>query len=546
MKKIVLIAVNARFSHPNPALHYLRNALDGLGYDIRIKEFTIRADPGEIARFVTDENPVAAAFSVYIWNTVIVRGVLRRLGEADTHCAVVLGGPEVSYNPGEWLAAYPAADYIVTGHGEAGFRRLALEGFSGAEPIIPPMNPHFAEIPFPYTDDDLEGFAHRNVYYESSRGCPFRCAYCLSSRGDQKLEFRGAAQVAEEVARIMRHRPRLVKFVDRTFNADAGRAREIWPMLMERYAEWGTVFHFEVHPALLVDEDLALLENAPPGLFQFEMGIQSTHADALRAAGRKGDWAREEAAITRIISGAKIRAHLDLIAGLPFEGLDGIAESFNRVYHLGADHFQLGTLKLLPGTEMRERAAEFGMRFDPEPPYEISENRWLTRGDMALVKRIARLLDGLYNSGKFRTTLSELLPRFETPWAFYAALAGRFADTSDISWLRMHGLVEGLALALCPGDAGLVRDCLSWDWFSGFNTHRVPSFIKTGAMRDAKRRMEDLVRSNPGRNTGITIDGIGRARVFAPATREFSGKYMEGKGVAVFVEGGAGPLLLPG
>lgn len=543
MKKLMLIGINARFSHPNAALYYLRNAVDGLGYDVSMKEFTIHAQPEEIARCVLDEMPCVAAFSVYIWNTTIVRDVLNRLGAGEKRGIVVLGGPEVSYNPEEWLRDYPAADFIVAGHGEEGFRRLAEGGFVSAERIIRSNNPHFREIPFPYTDDDLAGFAHRNVYYESSRGCPFRCSYCLSSRSDQRLEYRSAEQVDDEIARISKHFPRLVKFVDRTFNADAARARAIWTMLMKRYAEHETTFHFEVHPALLGEEDLALLECAPAGLFQFEMGIQSTHAAALEAAGRKGNWEKEEAAISALIRRTKVSSHVDLIAGLPFEDLPGIAESFNRVYALGARHFQLGTLKLLPGTEMRERAGEYGMLFGQDPPYEVAENNWLSREGMLLVKRIARLLDGLYNSGAFRITLAELSGRYGTPWALYGALAERFADTSDISWPRMHGLVEKLAEETFPRDADFFRDCLAWDWFTSFNTHRVPSFLKTEIMRRARLEAEGAARSGSS-PAGLSNGEIKRARIFAPSTREFGEKFMGGRAAAVFAEGSADPVFI--
>jgi len=543
MEKILLVGVNARFSHPTEMGRYLRNAVAGMGYDVVLKEFTIHARPEEIARYVLDERPAAAAFSVYIWNTRIAKRLMEILAPVKDF-PVVLGGPEVSYNASEWIEGYPGTDFIITGHGEEGFRRLVEAGFSSTARIIHSHNPHFSEIPFPYTDEDLVGFAHRNVYYESSRGCPFRCAYCLSSRADQKLEFRDVERVGEEIGRIASHRPKLVKIVDRTFNADAARARAIWKRLMERYAEHGTTFHFEVHPSLLGEEDLVLLESAPAGLFQFELGIQSTHRATLEAAGRRGNWEKERAAIAALLSRTKVSVHVDLIAALPFEDLAGIEESFNRVYALGARHFQLGTLKLLPGTEMRERAGEYGMRFSEDPPYEVEENYWLSRDDMPLVKKIARLLDGLYNSGAFRITLSELLSRFATPWELYAAFAAMFADTSDISWLRMHGLIEDLVSSTFPTDIALMRDCLSWDWFSSFDTHRIPAFIKNDAMRAARRTLDELVRTRAGKYSVGVIGDPARARVFAPETVEFRVKYMQGKGIAVFVGGNGVPVLL--
>ncbi len=528
MKKLLLVGINARYSHPCAALYYLRNSVEGLGYTTVIREFTIRADAEEISSFIADEAPVAAALSVYIWNTKIVKKVLGLIG-TEKNFPLVLGGPEVSYNPEEWLSDKHAPDFIVTGHGEEGFRRLAASGFSSPERVLHSENPHFRELPFPYSDGDLAGFAHRNIYYESSRGCPYRCAYCLSSRRDQKLEFRGPAQVEDDISRIAKYAPRLVKFVDRTFNADRGRGRKIWRMLLSRYAESGTTFHFEIHPSLLEEDDIALLETVPAGLFQFEVGVQSTHDDVLNAAGRIGNWERDGRMVRRLLESTAVRVHIDLIAGLPWEDLERLADSFNRVYRLGAHHFQLGTLKLLPGTVMRERAGEYGMNFSQDPPYEIAGSRWLGRDDIALVKRISRLLDGLYNGGRFRITLSELLPRFDSPWDFYRALGLEAYEESGISWEYLRGAMEQLVRRRFPAVVPFFRDCLSWDWFSSFDTHRVPSFLKTEAVKAAKRE----------------IRGEGGSRIFAAETEAFRSKYMEGKRIAVFRGGALTPRLVP-
>ncbi len=543
-KKVLLIAINARFSHPNPALFYLRSYISDLGYEILIREFTIQASPEDISRYILEENPDVCAISVYIWNTILVKGLLKRL-ESMERCTVILGGPEVSYNPGEWHAEHSRVDYIITGHGEEGFRRLALEGFAGKEKTIHSSNPPFSEISFPYREEDLSGFKNRNIYYESSRGCPFRCAYCLSSRSDQALQYRTLPTVMEELGILIKTRPRLIKFIDRTFNADRNRAGDIWRFLMERHPDRGTSFHFEIHPSLLADDDLSLLAGAPPGLFEFEIGIQSTHDDVLEAIGRKGSWSRITERIARLIAGKNISTHLDLIAGLPFENIRMLRESFNRVYLLGADHFQLGTLKVLPGTEIRERAGEFGLLYGKNPPYEVIETRWLNQEDMALVKKIARLLDAVYNPGRFRTTLSELLPCFDDPWSFFGALAGRFHDTEDASWERMYLLLTELADERVPDEADYLRDCLAWDWFTGFHSHRIPALIRNDAIRRARSRIRSLAERGGALPEGVSDWNILRqGRIFSPETSRFSEKYMKGKSVAVFTGALHEPVLL--
>ncbi|HSV97445.1 MAG TPA: DUF4080 domain-containing protein [Spirochaetota bacterium] len=417
---IILLGINARYSHSNPALYSLRAYCRGLDRRIEILETSINAASNRILADVIASRPGLVGISVYIWNARVVRGLLPGIKTALPDCRVVLGGPEVTHAPAEWLSM-SGVDCVVAGPGEAAFRKIASGDFNIRERLIRGANPPFTELPFLYDDTDFARFANRYVYYESGRGCPYRCAYCLSSRGDARLEFRELSMVLRELDVLIAKAPGTVKFVDRTFNARPERARAIWRHLIDSGTE--KRFHFEVHPALLADEDLALLETARPGLFQFEVGVQSTNEETLRAVHRAEDWPASRRAIARLIAPGNIRTHLDLIAGLPYDTLETIARSFDEAHSLRPDHLQLGFLKVLPGTEMRERAVDYELSFNPEPPYEVISNRWLFAGEIALLHRVEGLVDSLYNSGRFRDMLLNLAPRFAGPFAMFRALA---------------------------------------------------------------------------------------------------------------------------
>ena len=369
MKKILLAAINARYTHSCLALYCLKSALRGLEVEAVVREFSINQKIEEIMPRLAAEGADIIALSVYIWNSEMVKKLITKIHEHCGGVLLVLGGPEVSYNPESWLEAFPFIDFIVTGHGEEGFRNLIRNGFRGGEKIIAIPNPPFAEMPAPYTEEDLTGLCNRYIYYESSRGCPFQCTYCLSARSDQKMELKRPDTVKAELDYILRNGPPLVKFVDRTFNAAKEQSRAIWRHLLENYSNGPTRFHFELHPLYLDEEDFDLLSRCPTGLFQFEIGVQSTNPATLAAVKRAGDWGREKAALERLIGFRTIRIHLDLIAGLPFEEMPSIARSFNEVYNLRPDHLQLGFLKVLPGTEMMDAAGQYGMAYSTQAPY---------------------------------------------------------------------------------------------------------------------------------------------------------------------------------
>ena len=370
---------------------------------------------------INTQAPDVLGISVYIWNNVKVRELLSGVRALLPRCIIVLGGPEVSYNADQWLQDHPEIDYIVRGPGEAGLRKLLVSNLSLEEKIISVPNPPFQDIPFPYQDGDFEQFKNRYVYYEASRGCPYRCSYCLSSRRDQSLEYRDGEMVKTELRYLLSKGPGTVKFVDRTFNADRHFAREIWRFLLENPSQ--TMFHFEIFPDLLEEEDFTLLSGVPPGSFQFEIGIQSTNPDTLKEINRPNDWNTVSANIHRLVGQGNIHIHLDLIAGLPCEGLESFISSFNKVYALGGHYIQLGFLKILPGTEMEARKHQYGIEHLKTPPYTVRETRWLSRENLGILKKVEYALNYLYNSSRFSSTLSLLATQFNSPFEMYLRLA---------------------------------------------------------------------------------------------------------------------------
>ncbi len=353
MKNILLVGINARYTHSNLAIRYLRNYVSDLSYQITLEEFTINQPLLDILSKIFKLEPEIIALSVYIWNTEIIRKLLPEVHKLLPECKIILGGPEVSYNPQHWLEEFPFLNFIICGAGEAGFRYLIEKKLLVKEQIIKIQNPAFNEIKFPYTDDDFPGLKDKYIYYEASRGCPFKCSYCLSSRSDQKLELREFNKVKEELEFLLNKKPRIIKFVDRTFNANREFSRNIWQYLIEINPD--TKFHFEIYPALLEEEDFILLEKCPVDLFQFEIGIQSTNPATLKAIHRPDNWHKTKEKIQKLISIGNIHIHVDLIAGLPYDEFKHIKHSFNDIYALQADHFQLGFLKILPGTEITKK-----------------------------------------------------------------------------------------------------------------------------------------------------------------------------------------------
>ena len=545
MKKILLTAINARYTHSCLALYCLKSVLGGIDATAMVREFSINLNADEITAGIAAEKADVIALSVYIWNSGLVRKLLPVLNKRCGAALLVLGGPEVSYNPASWVQDFPFIDHIVTGHGEEGFRTLALNDFRSNDRIITVPNPPFSEMPIPYTDEDLAGLRNRYIYYESGRGCPFQCAYCLSSRSDQKLELKSFDAVRSELDFILRTGPALVKFVDRTFNADRPRARTIWRYLLDRYSGGPTAFHFEIHPRYLGDEDFDLLSACPRGLFQFEIGVQTTNPAARSAVRRGGDWGRERSALGRLIALGTVRSHLDLIAGLPFDDMETVARSFNEAYGLGPDHLQLGFLKLLPGTEMADTAAEHGMSYSSSAPYQVMENRWLSGNELRLLDSIAFLTDRLYNTGRFRTTLAHLVLRRESPFELFRDLAS-WQDEKNLprisrGWESGAGFLAGYAAARFSDEKSFFLDAIRWDWCAVSRSPYYPDLIRPAGLAEIRKNgisyFRGLADGDVIQYEGIrfSLADLKRSIFFRAESEDFRQARMGGQSKALFL-----------
>ena len=439
--KILLVAVNAKYTHMNPAVYSIRAYAGDAGKCMEIAEYTINQYPRDVLRDIYERAPDVIGFSCYIWNMNFIGEMLRDIKKVLPKTLVFLGGPEVAYNREAVLEKYPAVDGVFYGDGERAWKELICH-LIAAEDIgdIPglqirgrkscgnyPQMTEMDDIPFIY--DDLELFDNRMLYYETSRGCPFRCSYCLSSV-DKRMRFRSLDKVLPELQHFLDHNVRIVKFIDRTFNASHEHAMTIWKYLAD-HDNGVSRFHFEIEADLLSEDEMAFLQTVRPGLFQFEVGVQSVNRDTLKAINRHADIDRIKDRVTRLVSYGNIPVHVDLIAGLPFEDLRSFRNSFNEVYGWGAEELQLGFLKLLHGTEMEQKADEYGIVCEEAPVYEVLSTRWLTYDDINYLKDIEEQLERYGNSGAYRYTVAAFEQYFTSPFDMYAYIADYYRENMD-------------------------------------------------------------------------------------------------------------------
>ncbi|MCD4817804.1 MAG: DUF4080 domain-containing protein [Candidatus Cloacimonetes bacterium] len=536
-KKILLIGINARWTHSNPALYYLRTYVNDLNYDIQICEYTINQTLIDLISDIYKKNPDIIAFSVYIWNTKTVQNILKDIKKILPECRIILGGPEVSYHPEQWFEKFKI-DHIICGNGESGFRELLLQDFDSKMKIIKKANPPFSEIPFPYIDSDKELLKNKYLYYEASRGCIFKCSYCLSSREDQKFSYRKLEQIKSELDFLLDFKPKIIKFVDRTFNANPELARSIWIFLSKKTDL--TKFHFEIHPSLLKENDFEILEKIPLGKFQFEIGIQSFNNDTLKEIRRNVDVKKVTTNIKKLIELKNIHIHLDLIAGLPFEDIFTFQNSFDSVYDLKPDQLQLGLLKVLDGTFMKENSEKYSLKYQSESPYMILSNKWLSFGDIVKLHEIEKLLEIYYNSGKFETTLIEIQKLFTSPFEFFNKLRkfviSQQIDTNSMIWIKSAKLLQDFIKKYHNEKLVFFRDCLRWDWCKMAKSHYYPDFLNEHIFKKIKKdnsvRLKELFKQKyPELDSSLVKHAI----YFTPISSKFAKEFLQNKTLIVFI-----------
>ena len=502
--KFLLVAVNAKFIHSNPAIYSLRAcAGEELCRFVELAEYTINQPMEEILADIYYRKPDGVGFSCYIWNWRLVQELIVELAKLLPDTAIWLGGPEVSYDADVILKKYPQLTGIMTGEGEAAFREV-LEYYTKAgcgrgdsakkkqaEPVslehikglclpggyTPCRAPaDMSAIPFLY--EDLSPFANKIIYYESSRGCPFRCTYCLSSVENQ-VRFRNISIIKEELRFFLDHKVNQVKFVDRTFNCSHEHTMAIWQYIFENDNSV-TNFHFEISADILRDEEIALLRRFRPGLAQLEIGVQSVNPDTLKAIRRVTDIDRLEAAVRKIRKGGNVHIHLDLIAGLPYEDYVSFGRSFDRVYRMGPHQLQLGFLKVLKGSGMWEAAEDYGIGYMEQPPYEVLYTGWMSYGELRRLKGVEEMVEFYYNSGQFTHTLPFLERAFEGPFVLYERLAdfvrAKGYPLTGSARIRRYEALLAFAEAYDNTRQAIYRELLTYDLYLRENMKSRPAF----------------------------------------------------------------------
>ena len=451
--KILLAACNAKYIHSNLAVYDLKAYSSDYDEHVILREYTINQPKDEILKDIYSSGADVVCFSCYIWNISFVRELIRDLVKILPKTAFWAGGPEVSYDAEKFLTEMPEMTGVMVGEGEKTFHDLlefyidgkdSLEEISGIAYRTGDKIIHngwrelmdLSAIPFVY--EHLEKFENRIIYYESSRGCPFSCSYCLSSI-DKKLRFRDLELVKKELQFFLDHRVPQVKFVDRTFNCKHEHAMTIWKYILE-HDNGVTNFHFEISADLLREEEMELMSQMRPGLIQLEIGVQSTNPETIRAIHRHMDLKKLEHCVNRVHSFRNIHQHLDLIAGLPYEDYDTFHQSFNDVYQMKPDQLQLGFLKVLKGSLMQKEAEVYGIVYKEKEPYEVLSTNWLTYGEVLKLKMVESMVEGYYNSGQFWHTLEYLVPFEKDAFTFYEKLGSFYEKKgySEISHSRMR------------------------------------------------------------------------------------------------------------
>ena len=441
--KIFLTAINAKYIHSNLAVYSLRAYAKDYQDQIVIGEYTINNRVDYILEQIYKAKPDVLCFSCYIWNMDYVEELITEYHKLCPEVPIWVGGPEVSYEVETFLAEHPQVTGVMIGEGERTFKQLcryyvnrtgSLEEIRGIAfrdqdsgktiftPVQEPMN--MSDIPFCY--DHIENFENRIIYYESSRGCPFNCSYCLSSI-DKKLRFRDIELVKKELAFFIEKKVPQVKFVDRTFNCRHDHAMEIWRFVKE-HDNGITNFHFEISADLLNEEELALIHDMRPGLIQLEIGVQSTNEITIREIHRTMKLELLKDIVRKIQSGENIHEHLDLIAGLPYEDYATFAKSFDEIYALKPNQLQLGFLKVLKGSYMYEHAAEYEIVYHAKTPYEVMKTKWLSFDDVLKIKQVEEMLEVYYNSGQFEITMKVMEPLFESAFAMFQGFGAFYEE----------------------------------------------------------------------------------------------------------------------
>ena len=535
--KILLVACNAKYIHSNLAVYDLQAYASDYADHIVLKEYTINQQKDDIMRDIYLEHPDVVCVSCYIWNLSFVKELMADLIKILPGADFWAGGPEVSYDAEKFLTENSEFKGVMVGEGEETFKELAgyyveknpqdLKDMTGicyrdGDQIIHNgwrQIMDLSSIPFIYKD--LSEFKNRIIYYESSRGCPFSCSYCLSSI-DKKLRFRDTETVKKELQFFIDNKVPQVKFVDRTFNCKHDHAMAIWKYINE-HDNGVTNFHFEISADLLREEELQEMSTMRPGLIQLEIGVQSTNPDTIKAIHRTMDFEKLKGIVDRIHSFGNIHQHLDLIAGLPYEDYDSFRHSFNDVYALKPQQLQLGFLKVLKGSHMMEMCREYGIVYKTQEPYEVLSTKWLDYDHVLKLKTVENMVEVYYNSGQFQNTLEYLEKFFPDAFSIYERLGSFYMEKGygDVSHTRMRRyeiLLEFLE-DMPEISVDQVKDQMVYDLYLRENLKSRPGFARD--QKPFERQIWDFrKREKVAKNAHVEVFADGKVLLFDYADRD--------------------------
>lgn len=542
MKNITLLGINARFTHSNLALFYIRESIKDLGFKVVHLEESINQNKFNILAQVIKTVPDVVAISTYIWNREIVDFLVTSLKRIAPTIKVVLGGPEAGYNSSFWIERTYPPDYIIIGGGETGWRYLAENDFEVEENIINIPNPSFSDIDLPYQESDFEALENKYIYYEASRGCPFKCSFCLSSRTDQKLEYKNLEQIKQELHRILIHKPKIIKFVDRSFNVDKRISQEVWKFINS--LETSTKFHFEVHPNLFTESDFEILRLTPTERIQFEIGVQSTNSQTITEINRNHQFSQYKEKLQKLLSIKNIHTHLDLIIGLPNEGRDSFLNSLNDLLLLEPDVIQLGFLKVLPGTEMFEKQEEYQLIYDSQPPYQILQTKWLNFKEITYFLDFEDIFELIHNTPRLRNTLSLITSFYDKPVDLFLNFADYLQDKPELSntnWTTLFSTFRSFIIEQHSTlDIKLLDDYLSWDWLLHSRKNNLPNFLDKENHHSFKKQVfKDLKGKEVScweHLLGTDIKNLNNCVFFVAQTSEFAETKLQGNKQVLIIQ----------
>lgn len=535
--KILLVACNAKYIHSNLAVYDLQAYASDYADHIVLKEYTINQQKDDIMRDIYLEHPDVVCVSCYIWNLSFVKELMADLIKILPGADFWAGGPEVSYDAEKFLTENSEFKGVMVGEGEETFKELAghyveknpqnLKNMTGicyrdGDQIIHNgwrQIMDLSSIPFIYKD--LSEFKNRIIYYESSRGCPFSCSYCLSSI-DKKLRFRDTETVKKELQFFIDNKVPQVKFVDRTFNCKHDHAMAIWKYINE-HDNGVTNFHFEISADLLREEELQEMSTMRPGLIQLEIGVQSTNPDTIKAIHRTMDFEKLKGIVDRIHSFGNIHQHLDLIAGLPYEDYDSFRHSFNDVYALKPQQLQLGFLKVLKGSHMMEMCKEYGIVYKTQEPYEVLSTKWLDYDHVLKLKTVENMVEVYYNSGQFQNTLEYLENFFQDAFSIYERLGSFYMEKGygDVSHTRMRRYEILLEFLEDVSEISMdqVKDQMVYDLYLRENLKSRPGFARD--QKPFERQVWDFrKREKVAKNAHVEVFADGTVLLFDYADRD--------------------------